>query len=231
MAAEWVAELLSGRLRRDDPLSLSRQLCQLLRSAMLDGRIPAGSRLPSSRWLAAELKLARNTVLEVYDQLLAEGYLDTRRGAGSFVLESLRPSLVHQPLPARLGLSARGQAVLGCGPTPAGLHGAFAPGVPALDAFPRQAWQRALNRHNRQAPDHWLGYQAQGGLPVLREALAAYLGQSRGVRCSADQVLITGGALQALDWLARLLADPGDVAWVEDPGYLGARTALTAAGL
>lgn len=231
MAAEWVAELLSGRLRRDGPLSLSRQLCQLLRSAMLDGRIPAGSRLPSSRWLAAELKLARNTVLEVYDQLLAEGYLDTRRGAGSFVLESLRPHLARQPLPAQLGLSARGQAVLACGPTPAGLHGAFAPGVPALEAFPRQAWQRALNRHSRQAPDHWLGYQAQGGLPALREALAAYLGQSRGVRCSADQVLITGGAQQALDWLARLLADPGDVAWVEDPGYLGARTALTAAGL
>jgi len=85
MAGEWVAELLVGRILRTEPASLSRQLYTLLRAAMLDGRLPADTRLPSSRWLAKELGLARNTVLEVYEQLLAEGYLRARRGAGSFV--------------------------------------------------------------------------------------------------------------------------------------------------
>lgn len=230
MAGEWVAELLVGRIQRTEPASLSRQLYTLLRAAMLDGRLPADTRLPSSRWLAKELGLARNTVLEVYEQLLAEGYLRARRGAGSFVEAGLLRAASAAPRRAP-ALSQRGQTLIDCGPTPLALDGAFAPGVPALSAFPRQRWQRALNRHLRHAPAHWLGYQAQGGLPALREALAAYLGQSRGVRCQPEQLLITGGAQQALDWLARLLADVGDVAWMEDPGYLGARSALTAAGL
>ena len=137
--------------------------------------------------------LARNTVLEVYEQLLAEGYLRARRGAGSLS----KPACYAPPAPrlsAPWRLSQRGRTLIDCGPTPLALDGAFAPGVPALSAFPRQRWQPRAQSPFRHAPAHWLGYQAPGGLPALREALAAYLGQSRRVRCQPEQLLITGGA-------------------------------------
>jgi GntR family transcriptional regulator/MocR family aminotransferase len=107
---------------------------------------------------------------------------------------------------------------------------AFPLGLPALDAFPRQLWTRVLTRRARRSLGGLLGYQDPAGYRPLREAIAAYLGMARGVRCGPDQVLVVSGAQAGIDLAARLLLDPGDPVWVEDPGYYGARGALIGAG-
>jgi GntR family transcriptional regulator/MocR family aminotransferase len=224
----------------DLPEPLYRQIYRALREAMLGGRLLPGVRLPSTRTLATELGVSRNTVLAAYDQLLAEGYLDGRVGSGTVVAESgvarlASVSATRRPSPASATRtpSRRGTSVASL-PTKLSLVGggsrAFSPGVPALDEFPLQLWRRLVSRRWSQAESKALDYGDQLGYRPLREAIAAYLGAARGVRCDADQLLIVAGSQQALDLTARVLLDPGDTAWIEDPGYFGARGALVAAG-
>jgi GntR family transcriptional regulator/MocR family aminotransferase len=199
--------------------------------------------LPSTRSLSADLGISRNTAAGAFDQLLAEGYLEGKVGSGTYVAGSLPEDLLHvRELPranARSGappaeLSRRG-GVLASTPvslTPGpGNARAFRPGVPALDEFPCELWARMAARILRHPPAGLLNYADAAGYSPLRQAIAEYLRAARGVRCSAGQVIVTAGSQQALDLAARLLLDPGDVAWVEDPGYLGARGALLAAGV
>jgi GntR family transcriptional regulator/MocR family aminotransferase len=223
-------------------LPMHRQLYQRLRAAILAGELPPGTRLPSTRSLATELGVSRTTALAAYEQLRDQGYLDGRVGAGTTVAElsGPRPALPvsthaapHAPRPA---LSARGAAMAGdrwrLRPPDwfgAGLR-AFPLGLPALDAFPHQVWTRILTRRARRSLDGLLGYQDPAGYRPLREAIAAYLSMARGVRCTPERILVVGGAQAGLDLAARLLLDPGDPAWVEDPGYYGARGALVAGG-
>lgn len=229
-------------------LPLNRQLYAALRQAMLQGHLSAGERLPSSRDLAQDLGLSRNTVMTAIGQLTVEGYLVSRVGSGTFVADSVplvgaaqrcdasNPSgrttngALLGPLPAR-ALSARGDAL-------AHRHNAsalevqpFAPGAADFSAFPVALWQRLQNKHWRATRPDMLDYNDCGGYGPLRRAVADYVRVFRSVQLEPEQVIITSGTQQSLQLCAHLLADHGDTVWVEDPAYWGAVKAFVAAGL
>jgi GntR family transcriptional regulator/MocR family aminotransferase len=185
--------------------------------------------------LARDLELSRNTVATAYEQLLADGWLECRRGAGTFVARRVRRAETRSPGPSAHapGLSARGAVIASSVETWRPHPGAprpFRPGVPAADLFPWPLWRSVCNGVLRSARSDLFGYGEPGGYPPLREAIASYVETARGVRCTPGQVIVVEGAQQALDFALRLLTDPGDLVVAEDPGYLGARAAMQAAG-
>ena len=207
-------------------VGLSRWLHEQLRQAILSGRLPAGVRLPASRDFALQYGLSRGTVVGVFEQLEAEGFLRGRRGFGTWVnqlpesshrTKKFEPTVVKLPSPLT-GLSF---------PQPAP---AFRSHEPALDEFPMAEWSRLTSRCLRRASTSLLAQRDARGHPQLRKALAEYLGVSRGVNCNADQIVIVTGIQQALDILARVLLKARDSVWMEDPGYFGAVTAFRNAG-
>jgi GntR family transcriptional regulator/MocR family aminotransferase len=236
-----MAPFLAIHLDRRSRLPLQRQLYDELRAAILAGRLSPGDRLPATRALAADLAVSRNTVTGAFDQLLAEGYLEGRVGSGTYVAESLPDDLLRvtgAPRPVEAGaapLPSRRGRLLASTPVSASAGRApirpFQTGIPALDVFPRALWSRIATRAIRSAAPERMSYGDAAGFAPLRRAVAEYLRAARGVRCSWEQVVITAGSQQSLDLAARVLLDPGDTAWVEDPGYLGARGAFTAAGV
>jgi GntR family transcriptional regulator/MocR family aminotransferase len=219
-----------------DPLQV--QLYTSIRGAILDGVLTPGAKLPSSRELATDLGVSRTTAVLAFDRLAAEGYIEARAGSGTFVTLELpdeRPRRMRADEgPSRHpALSARGQLLALSPPTVIKIEGpprAFRIGTPALDVFPRRRWSRIITRLRRMQTEASLDYGPALGLPRLRDAIAAHVSRARGTSCSGDQVVVTAGAQQALDLISRLLLDPGDVAWLEEPGYPGARAALAAAG-
>lgn len=218
------------------PAAVPRQrvLYLRLREAILSGRLPADTRLPASRSLAATLGIARNTVLFAYEQLVAEGCLVADR-QGTRVAPLPAAVRAAQPAsPAREAsptLSARAVAVLQREPARDAEALPFSPGVPDFGAFPFRTWRACLERAWRDAGWRQLGYAVHGGDPGLRAALAAHLTSVRGLAVDAAQILITSGTQAGLDLCARLLADHGDTVWAENPGYLAARVAFGLAGL
>ena len=206
------------------------RLYRLPKSAILDGRLPPGTRLPGTRQLAADQRMARNCVLFAYQQLLAEGFFEADRGgtrvaALPLTREPPAPTPVRPtpPLSRRarhLPPAVRGESFL-----------PFAPGVPDLNAFPWQAWSRVLQRTWSEVSARQVAYAEPGGAPELRRAVATFLSARRGVACTADQVFIFPGGQAALDACARLLADNGDTVWLEDPCYAAGRNAMLGAGL
>ncbi len=229
-------------LDRRRPSALATQLYEGLRQAVLRGQIRRGERLPSSRLLADDLGVSRNTVTSAYEQLLAEGYIEAKVGSGSCVARSLPDELLSASAGAvkvakkraqRHSISSRGQ-MLSSRPvrvlTVGGRPQPFASGLPDLHEFPFETWARLMARHWRRPGYSLVGYGDPAGYRPLREAIAAYLRSSRAVRCETEQIVIVSGSQQALDISARLLLDPGDTALLEDPGYPGARVALLAAG-
>ncbi len=226
--------LLSEMARLDaaGALPLHRQLYEALRRAMLEGKLAAGDRLPSSRDLAQDLALSRNTVVAALGQLTVEGYLASQVGSGTYVHDHV-PLPVHRTrtTPVRAArLSARGEAL-------AHQHGArdleiqpFVAGSADFSAFPVALWQRLQNKHWRHARPDMLDYNDSGGYGPLRRAVADYLRVFRSVQLDADQVIITSGTQQSLSLCAQLLADHGDTVWIEDPAYWGAVKAFTASG-
>jgi GntR family transcriptional regulator/MocR family aminotransferase len=222
---------------------LQRQLYDQIRAEILRGSLLPGTRLPASRLLASEVGCSRNTVLEVVGQLIAEGYLQSVRGSGVYVVRDLpdeTPS-VTPPAPeialAKLDgvappeLSARGRAVaaarLGFR---AGRHAAFSPSMPDVSLFPLATWMQLTAQEWRDHGAALLTESDPRGFEPLRYAIAEYVCAARSVACGPDQVIITAGAQQGIDLVARLLLDPGDRAWVEDPGYPAIRELLRAAG-
>ncbi|AMD00594.1 HTH-type transcriptional regulatory protein GabR [Halomonas chromatireducens] len=236
--ADGLSDALGLALGKPSTQPLTSRLYHALREWIQAGRLVSGQRLPSTRQLAQELGLGRNTVLAAFDQLLAEGFLVTRQGPGTFVADL---PFQHEPtadtasspsaVDGRVNLSTRGTALLAYCPAQQGRHPAFVPGVPALDRFPHARWQRLVRRHLQHMPMDWLAYQVQGGVPSLREALADYLQLSRSVRCRPEQILIVQGAQQGFELIVRLLSDSGDEVWLEEPGYHGAQACFAAAGL
>jgi len=221
------------------PAPLHRQLYEGLRRAILGRQLRAGRRLPSTRVLAAELAVSRNTVLAAFDQLLAEGYLEGKAGSGTYVTHSLPDDSLKAPprTPARsrspagsVPPSRRARDLPQVPPALLGPVRPFRTG-PALDLFPSDLWARIASRRWRRATTDQLAYGDSAGYRPLREAVATYLRESRAVRCEPDQVLIVNGGQQALSLAASVLADPGEAAWIEDPAYVGAERALRAAGL
>ncbi len=227
--------LLDDLVVREDGLPLYQHVYRRIRDAIIAGRLTAGDRLPSTRTLAADADVSRKTAEEAYAQLEAEGYLERRLGSGSFIADV--PNLARRMRVAgakpsgRRTLSQRGRMI---GVETACLEATvvrpFAAGMPAIEAFPVDLWQRLVSRRARKLDASSLIYGDPAGYPPLREALAAYLANARGVRCDASQIVIVSSSQQALDLAARLLLDPGDEAWVEDPGYRGAKAALSSAG-
>jgi GntR family transcriptional regulator / MocR family aminotransferase len=220
---------------RDRPLF--RQLYDSIRNAVLEGRLAPGSGLPPSRGLAAALGVSRNTVSLAYDQLVAEGYLRGQPRSGMRVAATLPARPGGKPArvaPARHapGLSVRGQAIasasMPASPVAGSLPRPFRPGIPALDRFPLRVWSRLAHRLLRRPP--WLGYGDAAGYPPLRRAIAEYVSAARGASCTAAQVIVVSGSQQGVDLAARVLLDPADEVWMEDPGYPGSRAALFAAG-
>ncbi|MBB1200421.1 PLP-dependent aminotransferase family protein [Enterobacteriaceae bacterium 89] len=220
--------LLSKALRERSGETLTRVLYRALRQAILDGRLQAHSRLPGSRTLAQELSLSRNTVNAVLDQLTTEGYL-LRDRQGSRVA-SLPSAAAEEPTEAEFRLPARLKAL------PTGTRRdspafAFTPGTPAVNYFPLPLWRRLIDRVLREEGHALLGYGESAGERPLREAIARHLALSRGIHCEAGQVIITEGALEGLNLCTQLLSESGQLAWLEDPGYAGARSAFVARGL
>jgi len=232
-------DLLQLRLGEPGDGPMNKRLYQGIREAILEGAIPAGTRLPASRDLAAELGIARNTVVHVYGQLLAEGYTYSRQGNGTFVTDSVpdtylasgrgrRHASAAQPGAA---LSRRGAQIVDEVSASPYQWGAFMPGVPDVTEFPHKKFGRIVSALWRDPAPDMLSYSYGGGLPALREALAQHLALTRSVDCEPDQIIIVEGSHQAIDLATRILGDPGDVAWVENPGYWGARSVLAANGI
>ena len=210
-----------------------RQLHECLRHGIRSGTLASGTRLPASRTLAAELGVARNSVLYAYEQLATEGFIvATRRGsvvaplAGRLVAGAI---LVPPVSEGRAGLSRRAQnmPLLPGSETAA----AFAPGVPALGDFPALRWRRMLDKAWASLTPAQLNYADPVGEPALREAIAGHLRVARGALVDAAQVFITDGTQSSLDLCARAFADAGDKLWMENPGYQGAVAAFRAAQL
>ncbi len=223
---------------RQDRKPLHRQIYDSLRAMISERRLAPGQQIPSSRGLADELGISRIPVLGAYAQLLAEGYLESRTGAGTFVATSLAPELAGArlataKLPAAIGTVTISRAAgrLRVPPQPwlrAG--GAFSVGHLDYDGFPFHAWSRLVTRHARRVRARSLNYMERVGLLELREAVAQYLRTARAVQCEASQILIVSGSQQALALSARVLLDTGSPVWVEEPGYPFMRDALTLTG-
>lgn len=214
---------------------LHRRLYAAICSCILEGNLKPATRMPPSRDLASELALSRNTVLRVYEQLQAEGYISARTSSGTFVTDSVLDNLGQAPnkqlvSPAthedHTSLSARSLELLGHASASPRQWGAFIPGVPDVHSFPHRTLKKIQDRLARRLRPEFLTYDATGGLIELKEALADYLRTARGVRCTPDQILITEGIHQALDLVTRSLCNPGDNTWIEEPGYWGIKNIL-----
>ena len=218
------------RLERGSEQSLPRQIAAQIRRAILDGRLPPGSRLPSTRALAQALGVSRNVALAAYDDLHAEGYIEGRHGSGTYVASDLPP--LPRPAAPPLRHKARWlrDPVAIPEAVPADLPGgiAFRLGQPSLAPLSRETWRRIWSRVASDLPP--AGYGPVEGDPQLRAAIAGHLNRTRGVPCGPDDVVVTAGAIQALMLLARAVLQPGDRAAIEDPGYPTARRVLMTTG-
>jgi GntR family transcriptional regulator/MocR family aminotransferase len=241
MRSAALTDWLQQHLDRSSDEHVYRQLQRLLRQAVISGELPAGTRLPSSRLLATELGIARNTVIDAYEQLAVEGCLHSVRGSGTVVADLSADEMVPAPSRDAGGravatskvsgdLSERGRDLLAASSVAPRQWGAFMPGVPDVTEFPARIWTRLHNRYWRKAVPEHLSYAPGGGLPALRAAIAAHLREARSVQCEPEQVIVTTGSHQSIDLTLRLLASPGDRVWLEDPCYWGLRSTLSSLG-
>ena len=216
---------------------VTRRICEAIKGQIASGLLGPGARLPSTRALASEWGVSRTTVTAAYEQLIAEGYLETRRGARAQVAQGLgscsaQPRQSAPPTsPDRLSAFGRRSAGFPLPPVASTerLVADFRYGDLAAADFPMLAWRRAVTRAllRRRAR---LRYGDPCGSPDLRAALQGYLWRARGLRCDAEQIMVVNGSQQGLDLCARLLLDPGDRVVMENPGYNLARQVFLAAG-
>lgn len=225
---------------RKAPRALHQQIYDACRAAIVDGRLRPRQRIPSTRVLASELGVSRFPVLNAYAQLLAEGYVESRVGAGTVVSRSLPDQLTSS---ARTGIRV---TAIRSGPRPVaqrlsyltslekspwlGGWGAFGVGQVAVDQFPLAIWSNLVARRSRNMDAKSFHYGDQMGSKSLRETIASYLRTARSVHCEAKQVMIVGGSQQALEISARVLLDRESSVWMEEPGYRLARHAFALTG-
>jgi GntR family transcriptional regulator / MocR family aminotransferase len=224
------------------PVSLHQKLYEELRQAILGGRLVPRQKLPSTRALARSLGISRSTVTQSYEQLLSEGYLETKLGSGTFVGTQLPDDLLHapsleQPEPLNRPALRLSKYALQLAETEVPIRPetqapiSFRYGRPALDRFPLELWRKLLSRHCRSNPPDWLDYSTDLlGYAPLRKVIAGYISRARAVHCEPEQILITNGTQQALDLVMRLLIEPGDTIAMEDPGYSSARRIFISQG-
>jgi GntR family transcriptional regulator / MocR family aminotransferase len=219
---------------RNSTIPMYRQVYQSFRSAVMDGRLRAGERVPSTRALALELRVSRIPILNAYAQLLAEGYFESRTGAGTVISRSLPDPITKSSKSQRERIRPR------LGPRPVSANsaepsppvrrilakrtwGAFSVGQVAFAQFPFRVWNSLVARHSRNATAMSFDYGDPLGLEDLREAIAAYVRTARAVRCEANQIMIVSGSQHALEITSRVLLDHSCSVWMEEPGYTFAR--------
>jgi GntR family transcriptional regulator/MocR family aminotransferase len=241
-------------LEIDGEGALHEQVYRGLRGAILKGLLTPGSRVPSTRTLAREIGVSRNTVLRAYEQLLDEGYVKARPGAGTFISEVIHdegprakppgvdgrppPPSAEAPSATRIGLSETGERIVTQAPTGGvswsirrrNVEYDFRYGEPAYLDLPHETWCRLVGRHARRAGTRQLAYGGPLGTVELRTAMACYGARARGVSCTPGQIVITHGSQQAIDLVARVLVDPGDRVAIEEPHYTGISLPLAAVG-
>ncbi len=209
-----------------------RLIYQRIRAAILNGKLQTGDPLPPSRHLARHLAVSRNTVLTAYDQLQAEGLVTSRQGSGTTVAVLPPPAdSVMKPKAdsSVVRIARRAQHLTDQSGIVTGAR--FLPGLPDMREFPYKIWSRLYNRHNRHIDHAIRGLDLGAGHLPLRQGLAQYLKLSRGLTVEADQIFITVGLSQSLHLITRVLTDPGETAWIEDPCYDVARSSLAMADL
>jgi GntR family transcriptional regulator/MocR family aminotransferase len=231
-------------------IPLYQQLYTHLQTAILSGELKRAMKLPSTRALADELNISRNTVQSAYLQLMSEGYLESLKGSGTYVADVLPEALLtaqplgvaidsplreeetHQPLLAKRARAQieLSQVSVALPPSSNRLPRPFRSELPALDRFPYELWSRLAVQQARRISRNDLAYQDSAGYRPLREAIAAHVTISRRVHCTPEQIIIVSGSQGALDLTARMLINPGDPVWMEDPGYFGSRGAFLGAG-
>lgn len=227
-------------LDRKSSQPLHRQIYEAYRTAIVEGRLRPGQRIPSTRVLCAELGVSRFPVLNAYAQLLAEGYFTSRVGAGTVVSTSL-PDHYHASAPARMRLASDHSSprpVSSRSALPPSFHdspwllgwGPFGVGQVAVDHLPLNIWSTLVARRSRSMDLRSFHYGDQMGSLALRRTIANYLNTSRSLRCEAEQIMILSGSQHALELCARVLLDPGNAVWIEDPGYILARQVFAWAG-
>lgn len=223
MTGSPAGPLRGSALVRNDTRPLYQQICEHIRTAIRTGQLRPGDRLPSTRGLAQRFGTARGTINAAYAILAGEGYLVVRGPAGTVVSAELD----SRAIAGALG----GPRLAPPAPRPAlQAPRSFQMGLPALDAFPRKIWSRLVARHARGFTPADMAYPDPAGYAPLREAIAGYLATSRGVRCTAGQLLITNGYQDTLNLAADVLLQQGDKVWLEDPNYPPTSEALRAAG-
>lgn len=249
--SEWLLTELS-QSAFPERMPTHRRVYEALRRAITDRILPSGTRLPSTRSLAADLSLSRNTILAAFEQLLDEGYVSAQTGSGTYVAYNQpddfsktiaidtsanktdakpKPKIASVETNQHIGLSRRGLAAAGSAYRKSHEVQPFTPSEDDHSIFPTMLWRRLLNRQWRAPAPELLDYGHEGGYLPLRQAIADYLRISRAVNLTVDQVLITSGTQQSIDLCARLLTDHGDRAWIENPCYWAAKRVLEVNGL
>ena len=227
--------MLSALIRNidiDKNQPLQQQLYLALSQLLIQGKIPAGTRLPASRQLAQQWQISRNTVTSVLNQLKAEGFLVSRQGSGVRVNDSLSKldlsgdNPQQFPLPS---LSQYGRQMLEDNPDHSHPSLPLTTGLPDLAAFPDKIWLQLIRHHHNRT--RLMGYDGYQGYAPLREAISQYLSVSRGVRCSPEQIILTQGSQEAISLCSQVLLDAGDSVLIENPGYSRARKAFQSRGI
>jgi len=229
-------------LNRSSTTPLYEQLCAALRKAIANGELPRGSKLPSSRFLKTELGISRNTVIEAYEQLESEGYLESHVGSGTYISEQLPEQFTEIRFPSsspsppkseRRPQSVPTARTLDSGDAPSSFpefstpYGPFQPGLPDLNSFPIETWSNLISRRWRSLPPQQLRQAHPAGYGPLREAVAVHLQSTRGLRCGPQQVVIVSGRPEAFSLVGRILLDSDCTAYVDDPGPSEMHTALS----
>jgi len=202
--------MLGIELKRKSELKLWRQIYQALKDLILSGKLQAGEALPSTRELARELNVSRNTVCEAYDLLMAEGFIISRQGAPTRVADGLCIQSVEPPLPPQIIKKAAQPISI-----------SFRTGSPDLSQFPRFLWQQLLHKASEELPLEAFNYIGPQGLPELRREIAAWLFRSRGLKVPSDHIFITAGATHGLRLIADILCGDGQKILIEDPCHSG----------
>jgi GntR family transcriptional regulator/MocR family aminotransferase len=224
---------------------LHQQLYRQIRDELVSGFSGSSSRLPSSRELATDIGVSRLTVSLAFSKLHAEGYLRTKLGSGTFVAESLPETFLSARKPKNEEQSARRPRIsdrvtnlqdervgkqFDLGAPAAEVGAMFLPGLPAVDEFPLEVWERLRAQVLARKGANLLRYASNRGDADLRQAIAAYLCDFRGARCHADQIIVVAGMQQAMLICALALTNPGEAAWIEDPGFPQARRVFAFSG-
>ena len=240
MHIDALQEHILQRLGREGEIPLARQIYTILSDLILSGELSAGVKLPASRALATDCGVSRNTIMFAYEQLLAEGYVISLIGSGTFVSDtvpvanwlsdemSAKESSVSSEV--ELNLSKRGLNMVNSAQASPEQWKPFVSGVPDTSLFPKDIWLRLLRKHWQKAEPAMLSYAHGAGYFPLRKALIERLRLSRSVNGTAEQVMMVSGLHNAISLIAHLLIDPGMTVWMENPGYWGAATVLKMAG-